>query len=149
MSETIEGVAFAPRRIIPSGQGEVRHVLKCTDAEFSLDQLPFGEAYLSILYPDLRKDWKLHTKSVSRLAVLQGTIEFAMYDMRETSSTYKQFQRMTVGDDHYGLLIIPDGVAATWRNVTPGNTMILNVATLPHDPAESKIIPFEEIEFVW
>ena len=149
MSATIEGVYFVPRRVIPSSQGEVRHVLKNTDPEFSLDALPFGEAYISILFPDLRKDWKLHTGSVSRLAVLQGTIEFVMHDMRETSPTFGQFQRETVGDQQYGLLVVPAGVAATWRNVSEGNTMILNIATLPHDPAESKIIPFEEIEFTW
>ena len=149
MSEFIEGVSFVPRRIIPSAQGEVRHVLKNTDPEFSLDELPFGEAYISILYPDFRKDWKLHTKCVSRLAVLTGTIEFVMYDMRENSTSYRQFQRMSVGDENYGLLVIPEGVAATWRNVSPGNTMILNIATLPHDPLESKIIPFDEIQFTW
>ncbi len=149
MSESIEGVMFVPRRVIPGAQGEVRRVLKSTDPEFSVDALPFGEAYISILYPDFRKDWKLHTTCVSRLAVLQGTIEFALYDMRENSSTYRQYQRMSVGDENYGLLVIPEGVAATWRNVSPGNTMILNIATLPHDPVESKIIPFDEIEFVW
>ena len=149
MSDIIEGVYLAPRRVIPSGQGEVRHVLKNTDPEFSLDALPFGEAYISILFPDLRKDWKLHTGSVSRLAVLVGTIEFVMHDMREASPTFGQFQRVTVGDQQYGLLVIPAGVAATWRNVSEGNTMILNIATMPHDPNESKIIPFEEIPFTW
>lgn len=149
MTTNLEGVLFVPRRIIASGQGEVRHVLKNTDPEFLTDILPFGEAYLSILFPDQRKDWKLHTQSTSRLAVLLGMIEFAMYDMRESSPTYKQFQRITIGDDNYGLLVIPHGIAATWRNITSGNTMILNIATKPHDPNESKMIPFEEIPFVW
>ena len=149
MSTNLEGVLFVVRRIIPSGQGEVRHVLKNTDPEFSTEVLPFGEAYVSILFPDQKKDWKLHTQSTSRLAVLSGMIEFAMYDMRESSLTYKQFQRITIGDDNYGLLVIPSGVAATWRNISSGKTMILNIATKPHDPNESKIIPFEDIEFTW
>lgn len=146
---TIEGVSFVPRRVIPSAQGEVRHLLKCTDPEFNADTLPFGEAYASILYPGFRKDWKLHTKCVQRLFVLVGVIEFALYDGRENSSTFGQFQRELVGGDRHGLLIIPPGVYATWRNKTEGNTLILNLATLPHDPAESKIIPFEEIVFSW
>ncbi len=146
---SIEGVVFVPRRVITGAQGEVRHLLKNTDAEFSLQSLPFGEAYVSILYPDLRKDWKLHSVCVNRLAVLVGTVEFAMHDMRENSSTFGQFQKEMVGVDHHGLLVIPAGVAATWRNVSAGNTMILNLATLAHDPAESKIIPFKEINFHW
>lgn len=149
MATNIEGVSFVPRRVIPSAQGEVRHVLKNTDPEYSIDALPFGEAYLSILFPDFRKDWKLHSRCVSRLAVLVGSIEFALYDMRETSPTCGQFDRITVGETQHGLLVIPAGVAATWRNVSEGNTMILNIATMPHDPNESKIIPFEEISFVW
>jgi len=149
MSEQIDGVSFVPRRIIPSAQGEVKHLLKNTDPEFSTESLPFGEAYLSILYPGFRKDWKLHTKCLQRLYVLVGMVEFAMYDARENSPTYGKFQREMIGVDRHGILIIPPGVIATWRNVTEGNTMILNLATLPHDPEESKIIPFEEIPFQW
>jgi len=145
----INGVSFVPRRVITGAQGEVRHLLKRTDPEFDADTLPFGEVYASIVFPDQIKDWKLHARSTSRLAVLSGVIEFALSDQREDSSTFQQLERITVGEGQYGLLVVPAGVAATWRNVSEGNTTIINISTLPHDPEESRVIPFEEIPFSW
>lgn len=145
----IDGVQFVPRRVIAGEQGEIRHLLKCTDPEFSANTLPFGEAYLSILYPGVQKGWKLHARCVQRLTVPVGMIEFAMFDRREGSSTYGVFQRECIGEDRHGMLVIPPGVCTTWRGMTEGNTMILNFSTLPHDPEESQSIPFEEIAFEW
>lgn len=149
MATMLDGVSIAPRRVIAGAQGEVRHVLKNTDPEFSGDVLPFGEVYASVVYPGVPKDWKLHTQSTSRMSVLVGMVKFVLCDKRETSITFGQFQEVVLGERMHGLLLIPQGIAYTWKNLWTTESMILNIATHPHDPLEAKSIPLSEIPFGW
>jgi len=144
----IDGVVFAPRRIIQGAQGEVKHILKSTDPEYG-EEVPFGEVYVSTVHVGVTKAWKLHTKSTSRLTVLDGSIKFVLCDKRESSSTFEQIDEIVMDASHYGLLVIPPNIAYGWQNLSEQTSVLLNVSSLPHDPEEAKQIEFGDILYDW
>ena len=143
MVNQIEGVLLTPLKQINHLKGDVYHAMKCVDPGY----ISFGEAYFSSILCGLVKAWKCHLRMTLNLVCMVGKIHFILYDGRENSSTYGEFMEVTLSPENpklYRRITIPPGVWMAFVGIDEGKSMLLNVADIPHDPAEQVNIPMEE-----
>lgn len=142
---TIEGVILTPLKIIKGDLGSVLHAIKATDGGYS----GFGEAYFSTVDHLAVKAWKKHQIMVSNLVVPVGTVKFVIYDDRPESPTFESTMEVVLSESNYQRLTIPPGLWMGFQGAGEGLNMLLNVASIPHDPDEclnepikSQLIPY-------
>jgi dTDP-4-dehydrorhamnose 3,5-epimerase len=135
--DSIEGVIISPLRIIQGDSGNVMHALKKSDKTFSA----FGEAYFSTVEKDAVKGWKRHRQMTLNLIVSAGEIFFVLYDTREKSSTRGILQEITLSLNNYQRLTVPPGIWMAFKGLDSSVNMLLNIASIPHDPAEAENLP--------
>src|SRR4051812_20165971 len=133
----IDGVVLTPLRIISGDAGEVMHALKQTEDSFE----GFGEAYFSTINNGAVKGWKRHRRMILNLVVPLGTIRFVLYDGREDSKSFKSVHELTLSRENYQRLTVPPGIWMAFHGIGEGENMLLNIASIPHDPAEADNLP--------
>lgn len=145
--KVLTGVILTPLRIIPTDNGGVLHALKATDEGFK----SFGEAYFSTVTQGKRKGWKRHTRMTLNLVVVAGEISFILFDDREDSLTRNQFFTVALSRTNYQRLTVPPGIWVAFSGISAGENMLLNIASIPHDPTEAENIPInsERIPYTW
>ena len=141
----IEGVIFTPLTIIETEGGDVLHAMKNNDSGF----LGFGESYFSAINFDAIKGWKLHHEMVLNLVVPVGSIKFVVFDNREGSKTHGKFGSYIVSRENYGRLTVPPELWLAFKGLGFKESLLLNIASIPHDPKESKTKKLNEIYYDW
>jgi dTDP-4-dehydrorhamnose 3,5-epimerase len=130
MVQLLNGAAIlTPLKIIANEKGDVLHALKKQEETFK----GFGEAYFSTAAPGVFKGWKKHTEMVLNLIVPVGTIRFYIVDgTDETKSTV-----VTLSKENYNRLTVYPGTWLGFEGLDKGLNMLLNIASVPHNPAEA------------
>ena len=141
----LEGVSLTPLNEIFNEKGNIFHALKATDETF----VSFGEAYFSNVNCGVIKGWKKHTRMFLNLVVPLGTIKFVLFDDREFSATFGKFQEAEIGEFNFQRLSVPPGILMSFQGIGLHRNMLLNIASIPHDPTESINIPLNEISYKW
>jgi len=142
----MHGVTLTTLRIIPGQKGVVMHGLKASEATF----YGFGEAYLSSVTFGEIKGWKRHRRMVLNLVVAVGTIRFVLHDDRAGSPTRGTFAEYTLGAARtYARLTVEPGIWFAFKGEDPGLNLVLNVASIEHDPREVDQRAMEGIAYVW
>lgn len=141
----IDGVILTSLKRIRHPKGDVYHAMKKSDPGFS----GFGEAYFSTVNPGDTKGWKKHVQMTMNLVVPVGAIRFVLFDDREGSTTKGTYQDVCISGENYQRLTVPPGVWMGFRGLGDSLNLLLNLANLEHDPAESENIPLENIQFSW
>lgn len=145
MDKMIEGVVLTPLRQINHPKGDIYHGMKESDNGF----FGFGEAYFSTIVKNEIKGWKKHTKMILNLIVPIGEIEFVIYDDRKESSTFNSFFSIKLSQKNYKRLTIPSGVWMAFKGIGEELNMLLNIASIEHDPSEALIKELNEIKYNW
>ncbi|MEI8602893.1 dTDP-4-dehydrorhamnose 3,5-epimerase family protein [Shewanella sp. PP-Sp27a-2] len=141
----IEGTLVTKLKRIPHDKGDIFHAIKCSDEGFT----SFGEAYFSsVNFKDV-KGWKKHTRMVLNLIVPVGSVRFVLFDDRKESLTNGKFFEVTISRDNYVRLTVPLGVWVAFQGVDDGLNLLLNIASIEHDPTESIVKNIKEIPFRW
>jgi dTDP-4-dehydrorhamnose 3,5-epimerase len=141
----LEGVSLTPLNKILNEKGDIFHALKSTNETF----ISFGEAYFSNVNHGAIKGWKKHTKMFLNLIVPLGTIKFVLFDDRELSTTFGQYQEVEFGEFNYQRLFVPPGIFMSFQGIGLHRNMLLNIASIPHDPTESVNKELAEISYSW
>lgn len=141
----MKGVELTPLKVIPVKQGDVMHALKCTDTTFD----GFGEAYFSNVESGFVKGWKRHNQMVMNLIVPVGAIKFVIYDGRKESSSFGEIFEVTLSRDNYQRLTIAPGLWLAFQGVSSGPSMLLNIASIQHDPEESDTADLTDFKYNW
>ena len=139
----IEGLLITPLSIIDTPGGSVFHAMKNIDLGF----VGFGEAYFSEIEQNSVKAWKRHHEMTLNLIVPIGKIKFVLFDNRETKKG--QFQEILLSRETYCRLTVPPMIWMGFQGLTRGNSIVLNIANLPHNPGEIDRKNINEIEFDW
>ena len=123
------------------------HIQKSTDEMFK----GFGEVYFSFANPGVIKAWHVHSKMYVNNCVINGTAKLVCCDLRKESPTYMNIMEIYLGKENYCTVQIPPGIANGYTPVGNEPTVLVNCASIPHDPAEiSYIDPFsDEIDYSW
>jgi dTDP-4-dehydrorhamnose 3,5-epimerase len=136
---TIEGITLTPLKQIYHPKGDIFHGMKKSDDGFC----DFGEAYFSTINRNDIKGWKKHTKMTLNIVVATGEIEFVVYN-EETD----KFFDIKLSQKNYQRLTIKPGLWVAFRGCDENN-MLLNLASIEHDPSEAVNINLNEIKYEW
>jgi dTDP-4-dehydrorhamnose 3,5-epimerase len=129
------GAVVTPLRRIHHPKGDVLHGLKASEDSFN----GFGEAYFSHVHMGVTKGWKRHNQMTLNLIVPVGTIEF---HLRSDDGT--RGSSISLGDARYARLTVPPGVWMAFTGVGEDLNLLLNVASMSHDPGEAVTAPLEQ-----
>lgn len=135
----MDGVILTPLKQIHHPKGDVFHAMKKSDDGFD----GFGEAYFSTVNQDDVKGWKKHTKMTLNLVVPVGEIEFVVYD--ENS---KEFFSVKLSKNNYQRLTVKPNLWMAFRGVGEYN-MLLNLASVEHNPSEAVNKELSDIPYEW
>ncbi len=142
----VDGVIITPQKIVDVEDGDVFHAMKSTDSEYS----GFGEAYFSSIQYGAIKAWKRHKKMILNIVVPVGEIRFVIFDDRNPLNP-GMYQQVNLSRDNYCRLTVPPMVWMGFQGVSrnKSESMLLNIASIPHNPNESDRKVIDEIEFDW
>ena len=135
----MDGIILTPLKQIYNPKGNVFHAMKKSDDGFD----GFGEAYFSTIHKNYIKGWKKHTKMTLNLIVPVGAIEFVIYN-----EDTKKFFNVVLSQENYQRLTVKPGLWMAFRGLEKNN-MLLNLASIEHDPNEAINIDIKEINYEW
>ena len=135
----MDGVVLTPLKKIYNSKGFIYHAMKKSDNEFH----GFGEAYFSTIEKDCIKGWKKHTKMTLNLIVINGEIQFVIF-CKKTNL----FFSVRLSRKNYQRLTISPGLWVAFKGLSKDN-VLLNLASIEHDPHEVESNALEKIEYKW
>jgi dTDP-4-dehydrorhamnose 3,5-epimerase len=141
----MDGVILTPLMQINHPKGDIYHALKKSADTF----LGFGEAYFtSITFNDI-KGWKKHSHMALNLIVPVGCVEFVIHDDRVHSTTKGEFFAVQLSQDNYQRLTILPGLWVAFKGCSKDLNLVLNIASIEHDPKESINVDLMAIAYEW
>ena len=139
----IKDVLITKLDVIDTPGGSVMHAMK----ESSIGYSGFGEAYFSQVNKRAVKAWKRHKKMTLNLIVPLGEVRFVLFDDREILSP--QFQEIIISKNNYCRLTVPPMIWMGFQGLSDGDSMLLNIADIEHDPNEVDRKEIEKINYNW
>lgn len=127
-------VELTPLKRICHPKGDIYHALKAQEANFT----GFGEAYFTTIKSGETKGWKKHLQMTMNLVVPVGMVRFYLHD-EETRNTLS----FELGEHNYQRLTVGPGMWMAFRGIGDELNLVLNLASIPHDPEESVNLPLE------
>jgi len=143
--DILEGVTSNPLKIIQHPKGNIMHALKQSDPGFH----GFGEAYFSTVINGEVKGWKMHHNMILNLVVPVGEIRFVLFDERPNSKSKGKFWQTIIGAREYQRLTVPPLIWMAFQGVGNDLNLLLNIASIQHDPQEAESRAIEDIDFNW
>ena len=144
MGILIDGLHITQLKIIPGEKGNIMHALKKSDSFFN----QFGEAYFTFVNEKAIKGWKKHKKMRLNLIVPIGEVKFVFFDDRRNSPTYKQFYSIVMSQNNYNRLTVEPGIWMAFEGIDKNN-LVLNIASIEHDPSDTDDLSLEKINYKW
>ncbi len=138
-------VEVIPLKKIETLNGNVFHALKNSDKEY----ISFGEAYFSSIKHNSIKGWKRHKLMQLNIIVNVGLIRFIMHDDRKNSPTFGCYQEVFLSLENYCRLTIPPMVWFAFQGMAKTESILLNIASIPHNTKEVETQPLEKFNFHW
>ncbi len=136
---SVDKILVTPLRQIAVAGGDVMHAIKSTDPGF----VDFGEAYFSKIKLGAIKAWKRHLLMTLNFVVPVGAVQFVFFDVQGEQ------REEVIGLDRYVRLTIPPGIWFGFRGLVAPYSLLMNVADIPHDPAEIEHKKVDEYIFQW
>jgi dTDP-4-dehydrorhamnose 3,5-epimerase len=141
----LDGVLISKQNIIMTPGGSVMHAMKFSDPGAT----GFGEAYFSTVDYGFIKGWKRHKKMTLNLLVPFGEIRFILYDETRSQNNCSNFQEVVLSPQNYSRLTVPPNIWVAFQGLACGQSLLLNLANIPHDPLESDTKKLNEIDCDW
>ena len=141
----MKGVVLTPLRQIETIGGAVYHGLRASDDGFA----GFGEAYFSTVEKGSIKGWKRHRRMVMNLVVPVGRVRFVVHDEAAGAPTdYAGFD-LSSRPERYARLTVQPGLWMAFTGLDEGTNMILNLASILHDPEEADKREIDHATWQW
>lgn len=123
-------------KTIYNSKGDILHALKSSEDSYS----EFGEAYFTTINKDEVKGWKKHKRMEMNLVVPVGDVTFHIYN--EINEKKESFR---INRENYSRLTVPPGYWMAFEGHDAYLNLILNIASIEHDPDEAINIELEKI----
>lgn len=137
---SLDDIVITPLARIPTSGGDVMHAMKSCDAGYA----GFGEAYFSWIAAGVIKAWKRHSGMTMNLVVPVGRVRFVFHlDGGEA------FRVEEIGVDRYVRLSVPPGIWFGFQGLAEPQSLLLNIASIPHDPGEVQRLALTGIAYDW
>ena len=141
----IEGVILTPLNKIPHPKGDIFHGMKKDDNGY----VGFGEAYFSMIKYDEIKGWNRHKEMTLNLVVPMGSVTFIIYDDREKNRSNGTFLKVELSPSTYARLTVPPGLWLAFKGNDANTSLILNIASMAHNPDEIEKLDLNKIPYNW
>lgn len=126
--------------VIKDNRGGVYKIMAAASPERALN---IAEVYYSEVKYGVIKGWKQHTRMTMNLSAASGLIHIATFDP-ETNET--------IGFDlslkNHQIISVKPGIWVAFRG-DGENNLLLNLASIPHDPQESLSLSIDSIDYNW
>ena len=137
---SLDDIKVTPLSRIATEGGDVLHAMKQSDPSYT----GFGEAYFSWVTLGAVKAWKRHLRMTMNAIVPVGQVRFVFrldgaYELRVEE----------IGEDRYARLTVPPGIWFGFQGLAEPNSLVLNIANIPHDPNEVQRLASSEIKYAW
>jgi len=140
----ISGVIIKELVRHPDERGFFEEMIRKTDDFFSEG---FGQVSHSFMVSGVVKAWHIHKTQVDWWYVVSGVVKAVLYDLRESSKTFKQLNEFILGKegDPNKILKIPTGVAHGLK-VLEGPADLVYVTSSPYSKDEEGRIPYDDLD---
>ena len=136
-------ILVTPLRIIGVAGGDVLHAMKQSDPCYS----GFGEAYFSWVSADVVKAWKRHTQMTMNVVVPVGQVRFVFCCVN--ADGIEEFRVEEIGVDRFVRVTVPPGIWFGFQGLRTPQSLLLNIANIPHDPNEVERLALSDINYTW
>lgn len=137
---SLDDILITPLARISTAGGDVLHAMKQSDEGY----IGFGEAYFSWVSVGAVKAWKRHTRMTMNVVVPVGQVRF-VFRLDGTD----EFRVEEIGVDRYVRLSVPSGIWFGFQGLAEPQSLVLNIANIPHDPNEVERLALSDIEYGW
>ncbi len=137
---SLDDIIITPLARVATAGGDVLHALKQSDAGYS----GFGEAYFSWVEAGSVKAWKRHTRMTMNVVVPVGQVRFVF-----RLDAADKFRIEEIGVERYVRITVPPGIWFGFQGLAAPQSLVLNLANIPHDPNEVERLALSEIKFNW
>ena len=138
---SLADILVTPLMRIPTIGGDVMHALKKSDNGFN----GFGEVYFSWVEQGEIKAWKYHQHMTLNLVVPLGEISFVFHIKDQENC----FRTENIGEEKYVRLTVPPGIWFGFQGRGSGQSLLMNLADMAHDPDEVLRKKTSEIVYNW
>ena len=125
---SLDDILVTPFKRIQTVGGDVMHGLKKSDNGFN----GFGEVYFSWVEQGAIKAWKCHQRMTMNLVVPKGEVSFVFHLTNQKNS----FRTENIGEERYVRLTVPPLIWFGFRGRGSGQSLLMNLADMAHDPDE-------------
>ena len=136
-------ITVTPLRRISTDGGDVLHAMKQSDVGYE----GFGEAYFSWISKGAVKGWKRHTQMTMNLVVPVGRVRFVFCEIHSVADC--DFRIEEIGEEHYARITVPSGIWFGFQGLDTSPSLVLNIASIIHNPSEVERQALSEIYYVW
>jgi dTDP-4-dehydrorhamnose 3,5-epimerase len=140
---SLDEILVTPLKRIETIGGDVMHAMKESDTGYA----GFGEAYFSWVSEGIVKAWKRHTKMTMNILVPLGQVRFVFCSI--DASGDKFFRAEKIGADRYVRVTVPPGIWFGFQGLGYEQNLILNIASIPHNPNEVERLILSDINYDW
>jgi dTDP-4-dehydrorhamnose 3,5-epimerase len=136
-------ILVTPLRRIEIAGGDVLHAMRHNDAGYD----GFGEAYFSWVSGGTVKAWKCHTRMTMNVVVPVGQVRFVFRMVNADGAD--EFRVEEIGLDRYARITVPSGIWFGFQGCGTQQSLVLNIASIPHDPNEVQRLNVPDINYIW
>lgn len=137
---SLDDILVTPLARIATAGGDVLHAMKQGDSGYT----GLGEAYFSWVAGGAVKAWKRHTRMTMNVVVPVGQVKFVF-----RLADGDELRVEEIGVNRYARLTVPPGIWFGFQGMTEPQSLVLNLASIPHDPNEVELLALSGIEYDW
>jgi dTDP-4-dehydrorhamnose 3,5-epimerase len=137
---SLNDILITPLARIVTAGGDVMHAMKQSEPGYA----DFGEAYFSWVAAGAVKAWKRHTRMTMNAIVPVGQVKFVF-----CLDGADAFRVEEIGVDRYARITVPPGIWFGFHGLAAPQSLVLNIANIPHDPNEVERLALTEIQYGW
>ena len=147
--ELIDGVIVKNLKLQLDERG---YLQECFRADWPMFK-KFGQAYITVAFPNVIKAWHKHKIQTDNLICISGNAKLVVYDDRRESSTYKKINEIFFGEKNPLLVTIPNNTWHGFKAISGKKIIVLNIPTelYNYNTPDEYRLPYnsEEIDYDW
>ena len=147
--DLIEGVIVKYLKPILDERG---YLQECIRSDWPMFK-KFGQAYITIAFPNVVKAWHSHKIQTDNMVCINGNAKLVLYDSRKDSSTYKMINEIFFGEKNPLLISIPPDIWHGFKAIGSKKITVLNIPTelYNYDEPDEYRLPYDtdKITYDW
>lgn len=132
----IDGVVITPLQQFSDYRGKVM--------KFAYSTAVNNEAYFSVVHPGIVKAWHLHKEMDLNYACVYGKIQLVIVE-----PVTAKIMEIYLSPDDYKLVHIPAGIYNGFKGLGTTDSIVANLASIPHRDDEIMRFPIDYIIYDW